>query len=134
MSVAPYCHADHVARHGEYPCPVNRWHIWRGTVQWFIVGPGANAMQACSKPVYIGRHPTIGAREAAVARVAIRNLSERHAQDKELGPEEIRTFIAQAELEVPAHITDASDPDDMGDLSDLMIDDEPELDLEAESA
>lgn len=125
MSVSPSCLADRVERDAVQLPNIQRWHLHRGTVQWFICGPGADAMHACSAPVYEGRHPTIGWREAVVARKALGILDERHRYSKDLGPADIQRILDEAELIIPACITNDADPDDLPDLSDLL-DPEPE--------
>lgn len=121
--IAPSCHADRLDRETVNLSNIQRWHLHRGTVQWFICGPGSHAMHPCSASVYEGRQPTIGVREAAVARKAIGILDERHRHNNELGPADIQRILDEAEALIPAHITNASDPDDLADLSDLL---EPE--------
>lgn len=73
-----------------------RWHLHRGTVQWFIVGPGPNAWLACSAPDYASRKASIQPDESALARAAIALLEFRHAQDNSAGVEEIKKALADA--------------------------------------
>jgi hypothetical protein len=131
MSVAPSCLADRIDRDTVRFQNIQRWHLHRGTVQWFICGPGADAMLACSAPDYEGRHPTIGRREAAVARKAIGLLDEFHRHSRNLGPADIQRVLNEAECLIPAHITNASDPGDLADLADLI---NPEPDPEQQEA
>lgn len=92
MPIAPSCLADRIEREAVN-LPVQRWHLHRGHVQWFICGPGAEAMHPCSAPVYEGRHPTIGHREAFIAAEALRFLDKHHRQDRDLGPSEIQRIL-----------------------------------------
>lgn len=74
----------------------NRWHLHRGTVQWFIVGPGPNAWLACSAPDYASRKPTIQPDESALARAAIALLESKHSQDTSAGVAEIKQALTDA--------------------------------------
>jgi hypothetical protein len=121
MSQAPSCLADKVERN-TIQLPVQRWHLHRGTVQYFICGPGPAAMHPCSQPVYQGRYPTISVREGVIARKAIAILTTYHGQNKDAGPKVIKDALKEAAEWTPASITAASDPDVL-DISDLL---EPE--------
>lgn len=72
------------------------WHLHRGTVQWFLVGPGPQAWLACSAPDYASRKPAILPAELAIARAALALLKSRHAQDTAAGVEEIKKALADA--------------------------------------
>ena len=129
MSSAPSCLADRIERDAVQLPNIQRWHLHRGTVQYFICGPGADAMHPCSAPVYQGRHPTIGVREALVARKALGILDDRHRHSRDIGPADIQRILEEAELLIPAHITNGCDPDDVANLSDLL-DPEPHTETE----
>lgn len=75
---------------------VERWHLHCGTIQYFIVGPGATAMHRCSEPVYEGFRPTMTAEESAIAKRAIAILTRRHAWDLAAGVPEIKQALAEA--------------------------------------
>lgn len=75
---------------------IERWHIWRGTIRYFIVGPGPAAMVACSAPDYHSPRPTITALEQDYANRAIALLEQRHGQSRDAGPEEIQQALADA--------------------------------------
>lgn len=74
-----------------------RWHLHRGTVQWFLVGPGPHAWLACSEPDYVSwRKPVMQPGESALARAALALLESRHSQDTSAGVEEIKRALADA--------------------------------------
>lgn len=75
---------------------IERWHIWRGTIRYFLVGPGPKAMHPCSEPDYANRRPVMTSREAALAKTALGLLEQRHRQDKEAGVAEIQLALADA--------------------------------------
>jgi hypothetical protein len=128
MSKAPSCLADKVER-DTIQLPVQRWHLHRGTVQYFICGPGSAAMHPCSAPVYQGRYPTITVREGAIARKAIDILHDRHGQNRDAGPKDIQAALNEAAACLPTNISKAANPDAMEDLSDIL-----DLDSELEPA
>jgi hypothetical protein len=120
MSIAPTCLADSINRDKAPPITILRWHLHRGTVRYFIVGPGSSAMHPCSIPDYASRSPTIRPREAAIARHAIQLLNIKHREDRDAGPAEIILALEQAAAATPLHIHRQAD-----DLSDIIIE-EPE--------
>lgn len=72
------------------------WHLHTGTVRLYICGPGTDAWLACSESYYSGQ---IGSdEEREIARLAIEILNQQHGQDKDAGPDEIRTAMARARL------------------------------------
>lgn len=75
---------------------IERWHIWRGTVRYFLVGPGPQAMHPCSEPDYVSHRPTMTPKESAIAKAALALLEQRHRYDKEAGVKEIKLALAQA--------------------------------------
>lgn len=78
------------------PATTTVWHLYRGTVRYFILGPGSSAMHPCSEPVYEGRHPTMTAEESRIANIAVDLLRQRHSQDTSAGVEEIKRALADA--------------------------------------
>lgn len=80
------------------PLPViseeNRWHLHKGTVTLFIVGPGEFAMHKCSEPVYRGRIGTPEERE--IAKTAIVMLNADIQNNLDAGPEAIQEALIKA--------------------------------------
>lgn len=118
MSIAPSCHADTILRGTAQPITIVRWHLHRGTHRYYIVGPGGTAMHPCSEPDYVGRHPTIQPREAAIARAAIADLNQRFRDNRDAGPEEIKQALALADASIPLHHTTITDLSDISEESD----------------
>ena len=72
----------------------NRWHLHKGTVTLFIVGPGEFAMHKCSEPVYRGRIGTDD--ERAIAKIAIKMLNDNIQNNLDAGPEVIQEALIKA--------------------------------------
>ncbi len=85
------------------------WHIHRGTVALYIIGPGPTAMHRASESYYTGRIGTED--EWRIARRAVRILS--HTAQDDAGPAEIHAALEIATHEISigvAQITDESEP------------------------
>jgi len=75
----------------------NRWHLHKGTVTLFIVGPGEFAMHKCSEPVYRGRIGTDD--ERAIAKIAIKMLNDNIQNNLDAGPEVIQEALIKAKAQ-----------------------------------
>lgn len=75
----------------------NRWHLHKGTVTLFIVGPGEFAMHKCSEPEYRGRIGTTEERE--IAKIAIMMLNDDIQNNLDAGPEVIQEALIKAKAQ-----------------------------------
>lgn len=93
----PTCTADRLERSPILATTrIPAWVLWRGRVQWFICGPGPQAMHPCSAADYTGRAPKMTAREKRIAEKALAILEANHRDNNDIGPKEIQRIVTGA--------------------------------------
>jgi hypothetical protein len=102
MSYLAPCLADHPIYQKRSTAIQDTWHIHRGTVALYIVGPGPTAMHRASDSYYFGKIGTD--EEWQIARRALGIL--RRTATEDAGPEEIKAALEKAADQIANGITD----------------------------